>query len=85
LPTASEILFAPIGSTPRPQRWGLVIGRYDRRVIWYAKGERLAHYDADMTTVAYFGDLPATMTRHNCEDFRYVQSSIVYRPRKGKA
>jgi hypothetical protein len=82
LQTVHDIMYGRISNTPRPQRWGLIIGRYDRRIIWFERGERLAHYDADMTTVAYFGDLPAAMTRQNCEDYRFTQGQIVYQPQR---
>jgi hypothetical protein len=81
LSTVNDIMFSPVNAKS-PQRWGLVIGRYNRRIVWFEKGERLAHYDPDLTTVAFFGDLPVTMNRQNCEDFRFSHNQIVFQPER---
>ena len=81
MPTINDIMFSPV-NPKRLQRWGLVIERSNHRIVWFEKGERLAHYDPDLTTVAYFGDLPATMTRQNCEDFRFSHNQIVFQPER---
>jgi hypothetical protein len=80
--TVSQVMFGKIGGS---QRWGLVLDRYNHRIIWFERGGRLAHYDPDMKTVGYYGDLPAAMTTANCEDYRLIDGTVLYQPQRQRA